>query len=576
MNYIDFIHQSKPLAVGAIMCLSALNASAKNDQKPNVVFILTDDQGYGDMHCLGNKYLQTPNMDKLHGQAVRLSNFHADATSSPTRASIMTGKYSSRTGVWHTLQGRSIMDSQETTMAEVFRENGYRTGIFGKWHLGDSYPYHPSYRGFEESVIHGGGGIAQNPDYWRNDYFDDMYMHNREWKFYEGYCTDVWFREATRFIRSNKDEPFFCMIPVNAPHFWYFVPEKYALPYREQGMSDQRSRFFGMITCIDDNIGALRGEIEKLGIADNTIIIFMTDNGSGFMKRDEYFYNAGMRGGKASIYEGGHRVPFFIYYKDGQITGGRDMKELTAHIDIFPTLIDLCGLKNKHKIDFDGQSLARSLRNESKPNDDRTIVVHHQRVDKPVKYKDYCVMTGDWRMINGTELYNIAADPGQQTNLADKEPTIVKSMLLSYEKWWDRISDRFEQYSEIYLGAEQEKISWLTCHDWHSDNLMRTWNQDVIRSKEHDNGYWTVKVVRGGKYRITLRTFPVQEDIQMNVTNAKMRIGEKEFEKKCYAGSSEITFNAVLESGSFEMQTWLQGVDNKVFGAPYAYVEYIE
>lgn len=166
--------------------MSGRGAAAAQDRQPNVVLVLTDDQGYGDMACHGNAYVRTPNIDRLYGEAVRLTNFHADATSSPSRAALMTGRYSSRTGVWHTLQGRSIMDDEETTIAQLFRENGYRTGIFGKWHLGDSYPYHPMFRGFEESVVHGGGGVGQNPDYWRNDCFDDIYMHNRHWEFYEG------------------------------------------------------------------------------------------------------------------------------------------------------------------------------------------------------------------------------------------------------------------------------------------------------------------------------------------------------------------------------------------------------
>lgn len=557
------------------MCLAAAAAAAQ-DRQPNVVLVLTDDQGYGDMACHGNAYVRTPNIDRLYGEAVRLTNFHADATSSPSRAALMTGRYSSRTGVWHTLQGRSIMDDEETTIAQFFRENGYRTGIFGKWHLGDSYPYHPMFRGFEESVVHGGGGVGQNPDYWRNDCFDDIYMHNRHWEFYEGYCTDVWFDQAIRFIREHRDEPFFCYIPTNAPHFWYLVPDRYTQQYRDAGMSDLRSRFFGMITCVDENLGRLRDELQRLGIADNTIFIYMTDNGSGFMRRDGYFYNAGMRGGKASPYEGGHRVPCFIYYKDGKLTGGRDFSALTAHIDLLPTLMRLCDLTTDRALDLDGIDLSAQLQGRELPRGHRSLVMHEQRVDKPVKYRNCCVMEDNWRLVNGRELYDIRKDPGERTDLAAQHPEVVEHLRSLYDRWWEHVSERFDQYSEVYIGAREENPAWLTCHDWHSDDKLWTWNQDSIRMKSHGNGYWVVKAVRGGDYRITLRTYPVQQDVQMNVGHAKLRIGDAEWERDCYPGSSQVTFDVTLDEGVYRMQTWMDDEDGRVYGAPYAYVEYVE
>jgi len=557
----------------ALLAVAAAHGAAK---KPNVILIMTDDQGFGDMHCNGNPYLETPNTDKLYNEGVRLTNFHVDPTSSPTRSSLMTGRYSSRTGVWHTLQGRSIMDAEEITMAQIFRENGYRTGIFGKWHLGDSYPYHPMYRGFDECVTYGGGGVGQNPDYWRNDYFSDMYMHNGMMKHYEGYCTDVWFSEAMRFIAENQEKPFFCYIPTNAPHFPYFVAERYAAPYRRVGMSDQRARFSGMITNIDENLGKLRDKLYQLGIEENTILIFMSDNGSGFMTRDDFFYNAGMRGGKGSVYEGGHRVAFFIHYKDGKLTGGRDVNQLAAHFDLLPTLSAICGLEINHKIDLDGIDISAQLQGKANAIP-RTLFVHQQRVDIPVKYKNYCVMDALWRLVgNGDkcELYNLAADPGQQNDLAKSESARLKAMREAYEKWWEHISGRFGNYSEIYLGALEEPVSWLTCHDWHSDAQLRTWDQDVIRAKEHGNGYWTVKVVRSGVYTFTLRTYPYEEDTCMGVDRVKMAIGDENWEATCFPGASQVTLTANLKVGSYRMQTWMYEPKGKEYGAPYVYVQY--
>ena len=185
--------------------LSELSAS-----KPNVILIIIDDVGYGDLSMHGNPYVTTPNLDKLGSESVRLTDFHVNPTCSPTRAALMTGRYCNSTGVWHTIMGRSLLRADETTMADVFKANGYKTGMFGKWHLGDNYPFRPHDRGFDESLMHHGGGIIQGLDHWGNDYFDDTYYRNGEPEKFEGYCTDVWFTEAMKFIEGNKDQPFFC------------------------------------------------------------------------------------------------------------------------------------------------------------------------------------------------------------------------------------------------------------------------------------------------------------------------------------------------------------------------------
>ena len=184
--------------------------SQTTSDKPNVLFVITDDQGYGDLGCHGNTIINTPHLDKLHSQSISFTNFHVGPTCAPTRAGIMTGRYCNSTGVWHTVGGRSLLRESEITMADVFRENNYRTGMFGKWHLGDNYPFRPHDRGFEKALYHGGGGISQTPDYWKNDYFDDTFFHNGMPESFKGYCTDVWFDEALKFIEDKSDSPFFC------------------------------------------------------------------------------------------------------------------------------------------------------------------------------------------------------------------------------------------------------------------------------------------------------------------------------------------------------------------------------
>ena len=178
------------------------------EKQPNVIFVLTDDQGYPPLGCHGHPFIQTPYLDAFHGESVRFGQFHTGTTCAPTRAGLMTGHYCNSTGVWHTIGGRSLLRRDEWSLATALSEAGYSTGMFGKWHLGDEYPYRPQDRGFQRVVCHGGGGISQQPDYWGNDYFDDTYMVDGEPKAYEGYCTDVFFREALAFIEANRDDPF--------------------------------------------------------------------------------------------------------------------------------------------------------------------------------------------------------------------------------------------------------------------------------------------------------------------------------------------------------------------------------
>ena len=268
------------LLVALFASLSATAPTAASNRQPNVVLIMTDDQGYGDIGAHGNTMIRTPNLDHLHSQSIRFTNFHVDPTCSPTRSALMTGRYSTRTGVWHTIMGRSLMFSDEVTMAQVFESAGYRTGIFGKWHLGDNHPMRPQDRGFQESVVIGGGGITQTPDFWGNDYFDDTYSHNGVPEKYSGYCTDVFFENALRFIEKNRTTPFFAYVPTNVPHGPFNIADTYSRPYRDKGVPADMTNFYGMIENADENIGRLLAKLKEWGLDENTLVIFMTDNGT--------------------------------------------------------------------------------------------------------------------------------------------------------------------------------------------------------------------------------------------------------------------------------------------------------
>ncbi|SNZ01158.1 arylsulfatase [Flagellimonas pacifica] len=479
--------------------------------KPNIIIVITDDQGYGDLGHTGNPTIKTPNIDKFSKEAVNLTNYHVGTTCSPTRAGLMTGRNCNRNGVWHTIMGASILNKDETTFADVFKDNGYATGMFGKWHLGDNHPFLPQDRGFQEAFYHGGGGVGQTPDYWNNDYFDDTYFRNGVPEKKNGYCTDVWFDEAMKFITNQKENPFLCYLSLNAPHGPYNVPQEYYDLYKEEELSERQKRFYGMITNIDDNFSKLLGQIENLGIADNTLIIFTTDNGTA---SGAGAYNAGMRGMKGSEYDGGHRVPFIARWPKGNLEGGKSLDGLTAHVDVFPTLMALAGLSPfaPEKV-MDGKDISSYLLGKEEIMD-RYLVTDTQRVPWPIKGKQSCVMNGNWRLVKGKELYNISEDPGQKNDIADQHKERVKEMSAFYQEWWDDVAKE-TKYSTIDLGTSKA-VDVITCHDAHTKDEYPPWNQTMVRKgKAMKPAPFSVNFVSPGTYRFHLRRWPAESKLAL-------------------------------------------------------------
>ena len=547
-----------------------------------MILVLTDDQGYGDLACHGNPILRTPNIDALYGRSIRLTDFHVSPTCSPTRASLMTGRYCNRTGVWHTVMGRSLLRRDEVTMADVFAASGYRTGIFGKWHLGDNYPFRPQDRGFQEVLVHGGGGVGQTPDRWSNDYFDDTYWHNGTLKKHTGYCTDVWFDAATHFIEDSRDRPFFAYLATNAPHAPYNVPERYSSLY--PGKDVPNANFYGMITNIDENMGRLLGRLKALGLEENTILIFMTDNGTaaGFQKGRGF--NAAMRGTKGSEYDGGHRAPCFIRWPAGGLAGGKDVTRLTAHIDLLPTLIAACGLASPAGVKLDGTNVLPLLQGRDSDWPDRTLVTDSQRIERPEKWRQCAVMTDRWRLINGRELYDIRADRGQKNDISAERPEVVKSLREVYETWWGDVSQRVDEHCEIVIGSDKENPSRLTCHDWHGGDLP-PWDQTHILKGTQANGFWAVEVARAGDYEFSLRRWPIEVDAPINApipggrairaSTARLTIGPIDQSQSIADGARQVTFRVRLEAGKMKLQTWLTADDGVSRGAYFVYVRRI-
>jgi arylsulfatase B len=582
------------LMLATLMC-SAVAIAAP----PNVVLVMTDDQGYGDLSCHGNPILKTPHIDKLSSESVRLIDYHVAPTCSPTRSALLTGHWTNRTGVWHTIMGRSMLRENEVTIGTIFKNGGYATGMFGKWHLGDNYPFRPEDRGFEEVMRHGGGGVGQTPDFWDNAYFDGSYFHNSKPESVKGFCTDVWFDYAKKFIKTQKEaqRPFFAYIATNAPHGPMHSPKKSSAPYKSLKNVGVQN-FFGMISNIDDNVGALRAFLEDEGLTENTIFIFTTDNGSSSGDR---VFNAGMRGKKGSEYDGGHRVPFFIHWPKGGLVGGRDVKPITAHVDVVPTLIDLCGVKPPPGVKFDGTSIRPLLedRLSSRKWPDRILVTDSQRVKDPIKWRKSSVMTSDWRLINGQELYAIKTDVGQKKDVAAKNPKVVARLTKFYEDWWTELTPTFKQDCAIYLGHQAENPARLTSHDWITTGST-PWNQGHIRSAATGpgmNGFWNVNVVKSGKYEIRLRRWPEESDSAINAelpagadvpgakpfrarlgksiqpVRATLSIGDVQAERSVDANAKEVTFELKLKAGRARMSARFFTKAGAEFGAYYAYVK---
>ena len=461
------------------------------------------------MGCHGHPYVQTPHLDAFYDEAVRFNQFHTGTTCAPTRSGLLTGHYCNSTGVWHTIGGRSLLRRDEWSLANALSDAGYRTALFGKWHLGDEYPYRPQDRGFQHVVTHGGGGVGQQPDYWGNDYFDDTYVVNGKPKAHQGYCTDVFFREALEYIRENKAHPFFCYLSTNAPHSPFNVEAKYRELYAHDTDNEHYARFLGMISNIDENFGRLRSTLQELDLEENTILIFMSDNGQT-PAGDPHAYNSGMRGLKGSEYEGGHRVPFFLRWPTGGLAEGRQIETLTSYVDFMPTLLDLCGIEVPENLNFHGESLRPLMEGRVDAHwSERIITTDTQRIPYPLKWRMSCVMKDTWRLVNRTELYNLAHDPAQQHDVASDHPTLVKELQEAYEAWWRVCSERMQEDIPMSIGAETCPEMVLHAHDLRDDH-EGSWicTQGQVRQGVPCSGWWEILVEQEGEYEFELRRWP--------------------------------------------------------------------
>lgn len=555
------------------------------NRHPNVVFIICDDLAYGDLACHGNPYTRTPNLDRLHSESVRLTRYGSGPLCTPARAAVMTGRHPYRTGAFDTYIGRSMMHTDEITIAKLLRGAGYATGMSGKWHLGDNYPMRPMEQGFDHAFYHCSGGISQpgNRDWPSQDrersYFDSYLMRDGEPVRGEGYCTDVFTDDAIAFMREHRDAPFFSYIGYNAPHVPLQIEDKWAQPYLEQGLPEPFARLYGMVENIDMNVGRIMQALDELGIADDTILVFTSDHGPcpGAMHDGESRWNAGLRDLKGSLYEGGIRVPCLVRYPAGFLQA-KDVDRIANPIDWLATFSTLGGYELPSDRVIDGVDLSPLLRGEVDASNwpEREIVMQWHRGDLPRREHNCAVIGQRYKWIIPTvtrlqeikhdkqpELYDLETDFGEQHNLADEMPDLCERMRATYHAWFDDVcSTRGECAEEnfappaIVVGSERENPTLLSQQDWRS--LSREgW------AKVTDRGYWSVEVVGDGSFDITMdgRELDVEGDVVWSLI-----CGGQEHRVKLDRSQTQAELQAIsLPTGRFRIEAQ-RTVGGETFG----------
>ena len=512
----------KKIHLLALLFLVFLIGCEKDKTPPNVILIITDDQGYGDLGFNGNPNIITPALDNFAAESVRFNNFYVSPVCAPTRSSLMTGRYSLRTGVRDTYNGGAIMASSEVTIAEMLKQANFTTGIFGKWHLGDNYPSRPSDQGFDESLIHLAGGMGQVGDftnYFKKDtsYFDPILWHNNEQKPYKGYCSDIFTENAIEFIEKNKNNPFFCYLSFNAPHNPLQVPDEYYQAYKtldptdgidpelipnekiSEKTKDNTRKVYAMVTNIDDNLKKLFNKVDELGIKDNTIVIFMTDNGPQHVR-----YIAGMKGRKSSVYNGGIRVPFFLRFP-AMFSGNQEVNQFTAHIDLLPTLSKLCNVEMPRDRKIDGRSFIPSINSEKLP--ERSFFSYWTR-KYPELYNNIALQRGQFKLIGKTdynspienfELYDTYNDPFEKNNLVTQKKSIALSLKKEMHQTFLELvnSENLKNPPRIMLGSDFENPVYLNRND--AGGQRAVWNQEQAYS------FWKVDINKEGLYDLKFK-----------------------------------------------------------------------
>lgn len=451
-------------------------------RRPNVLLIMADDLGYGDLSVHGNRQLKTPAIDRLAAQSIEFTRFYVSPVCAPTRASLLTGRYSLRTGVHGVSAGRQTLPANEATIARALRLSGYHNALYGKWHLGDHYPNVPHAQGFNEFVGFRAGGLPTLQDA-RLESNGQPYPTR-------GHTTDVLTDLASAFL-DRRPDPFFLFVSYNVP---FSVRE--AQPA------------YDLIAGLDRGVGRLMAKLEDLKLADDTIVIFLSDNG-----RPGDRYNAGLRDGKASVYEGGNRVPFFIRWP-GHFEAGRKVETMAAHIDLYPTLLELCRAPQPdHSPPIDGRSLVPLLTSAPARWPDRMLFFHYEGWDDPAAHFPGAVRTQRFNLVNGAELYDLVADPGERNNVAAQFPEEVARLRRAYSAWFRSVVPKggFTRQPIPVGWAEENPVELTATEGYPLANVRISFDDGMVDGgfsnwkAVGDSVYWNIDAAGAGRYAVSLR-----------------------------------------------------------------------
>jgi len=547
--------------------------SAEEARRPNFILIITDDQGYGDLGIHGNPVVRTPNLDRLGKEGVRFQRFYVCPVCAPTRASLLTGRYNYRTGILDTYQGRAMMEPGEVTLAEMLSPAGYRTGIFGKWHLGDNYPMRPMDQGFQESLVHRGGGIGQPSDPpGGTSYFDPVLSENGKLVKVRGYASDIFTSAAIQFVEKHSTRPFFLYLAFNCPHTPLEVPESYHGRYKDADLTPDRfpklghpvpspspavldatARIYGMVENIDDNMGKLLAKLDELHLTERTMVIFLTDNGP-----QQPRYNAGMLERKGSVHEGGIRVPSFWRWP-GKLQPGKEVVRIAAHIDVVPTVLEAAGLAAPPDVKLDGRSLWPLLTGAPADWPDRQLFFQWHRGDAAELHRAFAARSQRYKLVqpigaNGTaprekfvfKLFDMEKDPLEERDIASEEPEVLARMKEAYEAWYRDVTKRGFEPPRIVIDGVHENPATLTRQDWRGPKAG---------GQPRPLGYWEIEVAGPARpYDILLRF-----EASKSGGKAVLEVGDLKVEKGLEAGVVECMLEKVnLPPGSCRFSPWIE------------------
>jgi len=580
-----------PNGARAALQTTVENTSATSAHRPNVIVILSDDQGYGDFSCHGNPILKTPALDKLNGESIRFSNFHVAPLCTPTRGQLMSGMEAMRNKASTVLTARGLMRRDILTMPEVFADNGYRTGIFGKWHLGDAYPDRPMDRGFEKCVWTKGWGLLSEMEF-DNDYYQTRYLDSLDTCYAEKYCTDLWFDEAMAWMgeMAKEQQPFFTYLALNAPHGPFHSPEKNRKHYLGKVADDKVASIYGMVENIDENMAKLDAWLEQQRLKENTLIIFMNDNGA---PKGLEMYNADMRGWKGDVYDGGHRAACFIRWPNGSFGRPTTVGYPTAIHDLLPTFIDLFDFSVPSGYPpFDGISLVSVLERPMADHGSRMFVVQYGNYPKTQQY-DGCVVWDAWRLVGKDELYNLDEDPGQERNIAKEYPDVVEQMKTYYDAWWTGVAPGIDEFVPLIVGSEEEDSVILSCGFWEGGDVNTQWAVANGAGGE-TGGQWHIDVVKQGTYLLELSRWPFHLERQLtqngpseSIAGTALRTGKslpitygcvqvdnsERITSSAAAGAVTVNTKVTLTKGSHLLKAFFKDRNkNNVCGAYYVRV----